>query len=106
MRELQVRPVKTGSVAGQARVLFEVTEIASTGGESVEREVASSDFKMEDICNTIRTVADSVWQGLSELKAKRTVVEFGVEMAVESGNLTALIVKGSGKANLKITLEW
>ena len=30
----------------------------------------------------------------------------GIEVAVESGQLTALIVKGSGKANLEITMEW
>ena len=33
-------------------------------------------------------------------------VEFGIEVAVEPGKVTALWVKGSGKANLKITLEW
>jgi hypothetical protein len=29
-----------------------------------------------------------------------------MELAVESGQLTAVIVKGSGKGNLEITLEW
>jgi hypothetical protein len=29
-----------------------------------------------------------------------------MELAIESGQLTAIIVKGSGKANLEITLEW
>jgi Trypsin-co-occurring domain 1 len=33
-------------------------------------------------------------------------VKVGIEVAVESGQLTALIVKGSGKANLEITMEW
>jgi len=33
-------------------------------------------------------------------------VEFGLEVALESGQLTAVLVKGSAKANLKITLEW
>ncbi len=33
-------------------------------------------------------------------------VEFGVEVGVEAGQLTALIVKGSGTANLKIALHW
>jgi hypothetical protein len=27
-------------------------------------------------------------------------------MSIESGKLTAAIVKGSGKANMEITLEW
>jgi Trypsin-co-occurring domain 1 len=33
-------------------------------------------------------------------------VKIGFEVAVESGQLTALIVKGSGKANLEISMEW
>jgi hypothetical protein len=36
----------------------------------------------------------------------RDTTEFGVEFGYESGQLTALIVKGTGKANLKITMEW
>jgi hypothetical protein len=30
----------------------------------------------------------------------------GLGVGVEAGQLTALLVKGSGKANLKITLTW
>jgi hypothetical protein len=29
-----------------------------------------------------------------------------LELAIEAGQLTAAIVKGSGKGNLEITLEW
>ena len=29
-----------------------------------------------------------------------------MELALESGQLTALIAKGSSKANMEITLEW
>jgi hypothetical protein len=30
----------------------------------------------------------------------------GLEVGLESGNLTALLVKGTGTANLKLILEW
>lgn len=43
---------------------------------------------------------------LQKVKPKKASVKFGMEMALESGQLTALVVKGSGKANLEITLEW
>jgi len=29
-----------------------------------------------------------------------------LKVAVESGHLTAVVVKGSGEANLEVTLEW
>ena len=40
------------------------------------------------------------------VKPDKFSVTFGLEIAVESGELTALIVKGTGKANLEITMEW
>jgi Trypsin-co-occurring domain 1 len=51
---------------------------------------------------------------IQKVRPKKATVKFGMEMALvrrtgcanESGQLTAVIVKGSGKANLEITLEW
>jgi hypothetical protein len=43
---------------------------------------------------------------LKKVKPKKASVEFGLEVAVESGKLTTLLVKGTGTANLKIALEW
>ena len=74
VNERQVRSVSLGDGAGA--VLFEVEEIGSDGDAPSEVEVAARlDFSMDDICSTVRTVAHSVWEGLSEIKAKRTVLE-------------------------------
>ncbi len=43
---------------------------------------------------------------LAKSTPKSASIKFGVELGYESGQLTALIVKGKGKANLEITLEW
>ncbi len=43
---------------------------------------------------------------IQNARPKKATVKFGMELAIESGQLTAVIVKGSGKANLEITLEW
>ena len=43
---------------------------------------------------------------IQKAKPKKATVKFGMEIAIESGALTAVIAKGSGKANLEITLEW
>jgi hypothetical protein len=42
---------------------------------------------------------------IQKVKPKKATVKFGMELAIESGQLTAAIVKGSGKTNLEITLE-
>ena len=36
----------------------------------------------------------------------RASVEFGVEVAVDAGKLTALLVNGNTTGSLKVTLEW
>jgi hypothetical protein len=40
------------------------------------------------------------------VRPDRGTVEFGIDVGVESGALTALVVKGTGTATLKVTLEW
>ena len=41
-----------------------------------------------------------------KVKPRKASVELGLEVGLESGHLTALLVKGTGTANLKLTLEW
>lgn len=43
---------------------------------------------------------------IQKVRPKKATVKFGLELALEAGRLIAIIVKGSGKANLEITLEW
>jgi Trypsin-co-occurring domain 1 len=43
---------------------------------------------------------------IQTVKPKQARVKFGMELAIELGQLTAVIVKGSGTGNLEITLEW
>lgn len=81
------------------------------GATTGERDVAARQhlFSAEDfdaIIQTIEGFADRLHTALSNAKPNRAAVEFGIEIGAESGKLTALIVKGSGSANLTIRLEW
>ena len=58
------------------------------------------------VTDTIENIADSIQTSLEKVKPDKASLEFGVEVGIESGALTALLVKGTGKGNLKITLEW
>jgi hypothetical protein len=51
-------------------------------------------------------IATSVRAGLEQVQPTRAVVEFGVDVSLESGQLTAMIVKGAGAAHVTVTLEW
>jgi hypothetical protein len=77
-------------------------EVASTG-----REDAGFDVKQfQPIADAIEGVVQMIMTPIQKVKPKKATVKFGMELAIESGQLTTIIVKGSGKGNLEITLEW
>src|SRR5437763_14431185 len=96
-RRIEIIPVKFAK-----DVIVRVESTVLGGEEKVAFEVAS--FK--GVTDAIEAIAVSVVESLRKIKPHKAAVEFGLEIAVESGQLTALLVKGSGKANLKVTLEW
>ncbi len=71
-----------------------------------EEEVAFTLPSFKNVTDAIESIAESVVTTLQKVKPRKASVEFGLEVALESGQLTALLVKGSGSSNLKITLEW
>ena|ERR1700686_4183719 len=60
----------------------------------------------KEVTDTVESLARAMVGTLKKVKPRTATVEFGLQIGVESGKLTALLVKGTGNANLKITLEW
>jgi hypothetical protein len=86
-------------------------EVSSIGIEQPrERDVAGTPSptpkEFEAILGAIEGIARSVNNALERIRPREAVVEFGLELAVESGSLTALLVKGTGKGTLKVSLKW
>jgi hypothetical protein len=77
-------------------------EVAQTGREDVAFEVKS--FK--GVTDAIEGIAEAVTASLQNVSPNKASVKFGLEIEIEQGSLVAAIVKGTGKANLEITLEW
>jgi hypothetical protein len=80
-------------------VKFEVTQ---TGRE----DVSFDPKQFQPVADAIEGVMQMITAPIQKVKPKKATVKFGMELAIESGQLTAIIVKGSGKANLEIMLEW
>ncbi len=74
------------------------------GGEEYIAAGPIPDF--DEISTTIEGIAKTMVTTLRNIRPRKGTVEFGLQIAVESGKLTTLLVKGSGAASLKITLEW
>jgi hypothetical protein len=95
------------------RVLAAKEEMVNARGFSVEIftpdgdvRVSDKDYGLEDFTNSLETLTKALQTTIQKISPKKASIEFGIEVAVESGKLTALLVKGSSKANLKVTLEW
>jgi predicted DNA binding protein len=71
-----------------------------------DEEVAFTLPSFKQVTDAIEGIAKSIVTTLRKVKPHKASVEFGLEVALEAGELTALLVKGSGTSNLKITLEW
>lgn len=61
---------------------------------------------LSGVTHALSSFAGQLGQALHQAAPDRATVEFGCELGVDSGGLTALIVRGSGRANLRVTLEW
>jgi hypothetical protein len=74
---------------------------------SPEQPVGIADvLKFDGVTKSIEAVADRMTAAFDRVKPDRASVEFGIDIGVESGTLTGLVVKGSGNATLTVTLEW
>lgn len=77
-------------------------EVSNTGRE----DVSFDPKQFQPVADAIEGVVQMIAEPIQKVKPKKATVKFGMELAIEAGQLTAIIVKGSGKANLEITLEW
>jgi hypothetical protein len=71
-----------------------------------EQDVAFEALNFNDVLTPLKGIAKLILSTFDEVKPKKASVELGIDVGVEAGHLTALIVKGTGKANLKVTLHW
>jgi Trypsin-co-occurring domain 1 len=75
-----------------------------------EQRASSATRPFKEVTAIVKSITGEIAETLKEINQKvqpdKISVKVGIEVAVESGQLTALIVKGSGKANLEITMEW
>ncbi|MFM7405571.1 MAG: CU044_2847 family protein [Cuspidothrix sp.] len=82
---VEVTPMGEQPVSAETRIFQQATEVI--------KSIA------EDVSGTLKNIGETV-------KPDKFTVKLGLQIGVESGQLTTLIVKGTGTANLEITMEW
>jgi hypothetical protein len=83
-----------------------VIHIQATPLGGAEKVASHGLPSFREVTDSIEGIASAMVTTLQKVKPTYASVEFGLEIGVESGQLTALLVKGTGTANLKITLSW
>ena len=71
-----------------------------------EQQVAFEPQKFSQVREAVEAVARDIADTLERVKPDKASVKFGLEIGIETTGLMALIAKGTGKANLEITLQW
>jgi hypothetical protein len=82
---------------------LQVVALDYGGAEDV---AALGPISLDSVIDTIKDLAGSIKTAIDTIAPERASVEFGVQVAVKAGKLTALLVEGSGQASLKVTLGW
>ncbi len=60
----------------------------------------------DQVVETLGQIANGIGGAIEKAKPRKAAVEIGVEFGLEAGKLVTLIARGTGKASLKVTLEW
>lgn len=79
-------------------------QVSATGGR---QDVAGGKVPdLKDVGKAIEGIVEAVAAPIHKAMPSKATVKFGIDIAVEPGQLTALLVKGGGNATLEVTLEW
>jgi len=62
--------------------------------------------KFSDFADTIRDIARITTDALSAVRPNEATLQFGLDIGVKAGKVTALFADGEAKATLKVTLKW
>ncbi|SRR5271165_6356497 len=62
--------------------------------------------KFSDFADTVRDIAKITADALSTVKPSEATLEFGLDIGIKAGTVTALFASGGAKATLKVTLKW
>lgn len=79
-----------------------VNEVEGSGAT----KTSAKEFNFDTVIEALKGFSDVVHKSFAAAAPTKTTLNIGIELAVKSGNLTALLVSGGAKGALDVTLEW
>jgi hypothetical protein len=77
-------------------------EVIETGRE----KVSAGTLPFDSVAKAITKISQVVSAPIQAVKPTKATVKYGLAIGIEQGSLVAAIVRGTGTANLEVTLEW
>ncbi|BAY32473.1 hypothetical protein NIES2107_43620 [Nostoc carneum NIES-2107] len=71
-----------------------------------ERKLTIPTRPFKEVTIAIESLSRDIAEVIQKVNPDKASVKFGVEISLESGKLSPILVKGTSTANLEITLEW
>ena len=84
-----------------------LVEARTDGDPNPERKVGvGAKIPFDGVADSIDAISGRIVDALERAKPEKATVSFGLDVGVEAGQLTSMLVKGSGRATINVTLEW
>ncbi len=71
-----------------------------------DRKINFQNRPFSEITAAIELLSKEIAESIQKVRPDKACVKFGIDIAIEAGKLTPLLVKGADTANIEITLEW
>ncbi|MER7539314.1 CU044_2847 family protein [Streptomyces sp. NPDC097704] len=81
----------------EARRLGTETDLEGLGGRLPD---------LSSVTEALSSFAGQIGQALHQAAPDHATVEFGCQLGLDAGKLTALVVQGTANASVRVTLEW
>jgi hypothetical protein len=91
---------------GEGAVFLAARQVSTRPEPGTEREIADYQPRLEKALTGLADFARRLAGTLEDTGAEKVAIEFGCELALESGSFVAVIGKASTNATFKVALEW
>jgi Trypsin-co-occurring domain 1 len=91
---------------GDGAMLYVAASRLNSKSDASEVEVSGRVPSTRQVIEIIGQFASELTDELGRTGATRFTVEFGCEIAVETGQVFAVLGKANTRSSLKVTLEW
>lgn len=71
-----------------------------------DRKLTFQTRPFSEATGAIESLTKEIADIVQKVKPDKASVRFGIDLGIESGKLTPLLVKNASTANIEITLEW